>query len=880
MLEKKQSVHKDFLSKLCSSTKKGSASFVGTYNDFLELIEQDPLKHLRTSTRYIYDMVRYFERRPIVQYGELLFRYLLFDDPFSGGRLAVYGHDRQINEILHDFDAVAEGEANQRIIELLGPVGTGKTPIAQLLQRGMEEYSKTIEGQALTFSWAFGADELTKDSAIGFSQPKSRDVFLDAEVIKNRDEHIKLTLECLVRDHPILLLPKNIINPETGQREEFRARYLNELFSGINEERKQNNLPPKSVPAFFLEKDPCINCQNTWNYLMKHYNNDVRKVLGHVLVHNFEYSENAGIGLASVEPTQRVGIHALEYWDDVRVMNSLPDIRLYKFYGNLSSAARGMLHIHDAYSNRGGGDHSGVLDLNVFLRIAQHQETGTTFFTLPMDLQIIMTTNLTEKAQVASHPDNEKFFNRTHTLEIPRLIDFYHEMKIYQKELEAISRRCKISPYTLQLAAMFAVLTRFEYASVELKGETKDIPRFAKLTDDQKKFLQDVSPYQKLWLYSAILDSKIEPDEFTDPELAKEFKDMGLEGRLSLEERSLRKRISNIPAMLKKNKKEELFDDDQKKLINHDLVNVLKLAVSYEGHYGLDSRTMQDIIKRLAQRPNQTCIGPLDLFEILEEIISDTEGKKYNFMKMDIYDSDSGEINTRNGTRQALEAGYYKFNMYLEYVKQFWVHEVVDIAVEAITGVTEEDVVYKMSRYIQMLHVKHLGRIIQHVGAKVRLEWEDNYVSTIEKALKLSSDAKKLEEERNELLATYQETRMDLAQDPLMKEKTKLNFRDLGGDVIDPKYVFPEMTQKLLRSQNTIPFRLEDVMHTLQHYGQATWNSEVKDRKEFVEAMLKRAEKYGFHPDNARRELLYLYHKGAFKDKLNYVPPAKIHVAV
>ncbi len=874
-----QPLHKELIERLCASTKQGGASFTGTYEDFLNLTEEDPLKHLRTSTRYIYEMVQYFGRKPIIQYGELLFRYLLFDDPFSGGRLAVYGHDRQINEILHDFDAVSEGEANQRIIELLGPVGTGKTPIAQLLQRGIEEYSKTEQGQSLTFSWVFGAEELTNEQAIGFSQPKQREIFLTEEILEKRDEHVKLTLECLVRDHPILLLPKNIINPETGEREEFRAKYLNELFSRINDERKQKNLPPKSVPAFFLEKDPCINCQNTWNYLMKHYNNDIKKVLGHVMVHNFEYSENAGIGLASVEPTQRVGIHSLDYWDDIRVMNVLPDIKLYKFYGNLSSAARGILHIHDAYSNRGGGDHSGVLDLNVFLRIAQHQETGTTFFTLPMDLQVIMTTNLTEKATVASDPDNEKFFNRTHTLEIPRLVDFYHEMRIYQKELEAINRRCKISPYTLQLSAMFAVLTRLEYASVELKGETKDIPRFAKLTEDQKKFMQDISPYQKLWLYAAILDAKIEPDEFTDPELAQEFTQMGLEGRLSLEERQLRKRINDIPSMIKKQKKEELFDEDQKKLINHDLVNVLKSAVSYEGHYGLDSRTMQDIIKRLAQRPNQTCIGPLDLFEILEEIVSDTEGKKYNFMKMEMYDYRTEQTRERIAVKGAGEAGYYKFNTYLEYIKQFWVQEVVGVAVETITGVTEDEIIYRMSKYIQMLHVKYLGKVIQHLGAQTRLEWDENYARTIETSLNFSKEQKKIEEERNRILSIYQETKMELAEDDYMREKTKLHFRDIGGDVIDPRHVFPEITQRLLRAQNTIPFRLEDIMHTLGHYGQATWSAEPKDRKEFIEAMLKRAEKYGFHPDNARREFLYLYHKGAFKDKLNYVPPARITVA-
>src|SRR6185369_12221794 len=83
-----------------------------------------------------------------------LIRYHFFSDERFGGRDAIFGLDVPLMKLVNVFKSAAQLYGTEkRVILLHGPVGSSKSTIARLLKKGMEEYSKSPEGAAYTFSW-------------------------------------------------------------------------------------------------------------------------------------------------------------------------------------------------------------------------------------------------------------------------------------------------------------------------------------------------------------------------------------------------------------------------------------------------------------------------------------------------------------------------------------------------------------------------------------------------------------------------------------------------------------------------------------------------------------------------------------------------------
>ena len=112
----------------------------GTFGDFLTVILPPNSTALaRSSHQYLWDMLRWYGRnsdgKDESARGRELFRRELFgvDDPLS--------------RVVEYFKAAAAGsDVGRRLLLLLGPPSGGKSTIAILLKRGLEEYSRTDEG--------------------------------------------------------------------------------------------------------------------------------------------------------------------------------------------------------------------------------------------------------------------------------------------------------------------------------------------------------------------------------------------------------------------------------------------------------------------------------------------------------------------------------------------------------------------------------------------------------------------------------------------------------------------------------------------------------------------------------------------------------------
>ena len=112
----------------------------GTFGDFLtRILPASPVSLARSSHQYIWDMLRWYGRN-----GDGT------DDaarPRELFKRELFGVDEPLSRVVEYFKAAAAGsDVGRRLLLMLGPPSGGKSTIAILLKRGLEEYCRTDEG--------------------------------------------------------------------------------------------------------------------------------------------------------------------------------------------------------------------------------------------------------------------------------------------------------------------------------------------------------------------------------------------------------------------------------------------------------------------------------------------------------------------------------------------------------------------------------------------------------------------------------------------------------------------------------------------------------------------------------------------------------------
>src|SRR5579871_2472333 len=130
----------NFVEALSAYSRNHSAKrWEGTFGDFLtQLLPGNPSGLTRTSHQYLWDMLKW--------YGDS-------EHPSKGAaeqalfRRELYGIDAALGRVADYFKAAAAGsDVGRRLLLLLGPPSGGKSTLAILLKRGLEEYSRTDAG--------------------------------------------------------------------------------------------------------------------------------------------------------------------------------------------------------------------------------------------------------------------------------------------------------------------------------------------------------------------------------------------------------------------------------------------------------------------------------------------------------------------------------------------------------------------------------------------------------------------------------------------------------------------------------------------------------------------------------------------------------------
>jgi len=499
----------------------------GTFAEYLDIVRADP-KVTRTAYQRVYDMILSHGTEEVVVNKEKLTRYKFFEDPLNNGQDAIFGLEKTLTNLVNVLMSAAHRYGTERRVLLLhGPVGSSKSTIARLLKKGLEAYSKTDEGALYTFGW--------------------REVGLDGS-----DSYV----DCPMHEEPLHLLPL-----------EHRAAVLERL----NVETDGHGY------HITVEGDLCPYCRQMFNERMAQYDGDWSKVLGDIRVRRLILSEQDRVGIGTFQPKDEKNQDATELTGDINYRKiaeygTESDPRAFNFDGEFNIANRGVIEFIE------------VLKLDVaFLydllgASQEHKIKPKKFAQTDIDEVILGHTNEPEYKKLQSNEFMEALRDRTVKIDVPYVTRLADEIQIYEKDYNSRKVRGKrIAPHTLEVAAMWAVLTRLEE------------PKNAGLT-----------LMQKLKLYNG----KTLPG-FTEDNIKELREEAEREGMHGISPRYVQDKISNALVGYPDARSVNPFmvlNELENGLKHHSLINSDEVRKHYKHLLSVVKEEYEDIVKNEVQR--------------------------------------------------------------------------------------------------------------------------------------------------------------------------------------------------------------------------------------------------------------------------------------
>jgi predicted Ser/Thr protein kinase len=402
-----------------------------TFSEYLQLVGQAPKQHLRGSAQYILDTIDFFGK--VTTHGRTHFK--IFDMEFSDTKQRVVGQNIPQAELYNTLKSfVAEG-VNNKLILLHGPNGSAKSSMIHCLIKGMEHYSHQPEGALYKFNWVFPVDKGGKPG-FGLASGGNRDLDSYARL---PDEDIASRISCDLKDHPLLILPKDI-----------RSKYVQSLTDKLQQSPR--------LPEYLLKGDLSHKSHLIFDALMTKYKGDLTKVLMHVQVERFYVSKRYRSAAVSIEPQMHVDGAARQLTAD-RSLAYLPPflhhLTMYEIMGDLPDGNRGLIDFADLLKR--------PVDTFKYLLIACEQgalNIGPTNASL--DTVFFGSTNELQLDAFKEFPDFTSFKARIELIRVPYLLEFSEEQKIYDVQVAQIAGNKPVAPHTTFVAALWAVLTRLK----------------------------------------------------------------------------------------------------------------------------------------------------------------------------------------------------------------------------------------------------------------------------------------------------------------------------------------------------------------------------------------------------------------------------------
>src|SRR5215467_11727594 len=385
----------EFIDALSSFSRLHRAQrWEGTFADYLSnILPGNPAALARSSHEYIWDMLRWHGRSVNPEMSESQRARELF-------KRELFGIDEPLGRVVDYFKAAAAGsDVGRRLLLLLGPPSGGKSTLAILLKRGLEEYSRTDEGAI----YAIRGSPL--------------------------------------RENPLNLIPASL-------RPDFRERY------GVH---IQGELSPWARD--FVERE---------------FEGDFVRVP----VERVFLAEASRVGIGTYAPHDPTTADLADLVGSVDLSKVAEfgdegDPRAWSWSGSVYAASRGVLEMIEILKVKREF-------LYLLLTLTQEKNIKVSRFPLiHVDETIVAHTNLAEFRKFLQEPENEALLDRMVIIKIPYALSFHDESRIYQKLVSGAPafRNVHLDPHVLNLAAVFAILTRL----VKPEREGLDTPKKLRL---------------------------------------------------------------------------------------------------------------------------------------------------------------------------------------------------------------------------------------------------------------------------------------------------------------------------------------------------------------------------------------------------------------
>ncbi len=369
--------------------------------------------------------------------------------------------------------------------------------------------------------------------------------------------------------------PLHLVPPEL--RERFVAQF--------NEESAEGELVR-------IVGDLCPSCRYNYRELMLRYGGDWAKMIRHIRVRRLVFSEQDRVGIGTFQPKDEKNQDSTELTGDINyrkiaIYGSDSDPRAFNFDGEFNIANRGIIEFIEMLKL----DVAFLYDL---LGASQeHKIKSKKFAQTDIDEVIIGHTNEPEYRRLENNEFMEALKDRTVRIDIPYITRLRDEIKIYERDFNRRNVRVHIAPHTLEVAAMWAVMTRLEepkkanltllqklklYNGKTLPGFTEDnIKELRKET--QREGMEGISPrYIQDKISNALVN--FQEDGYINPFMVLNELEGGLKNHALINTEEDRKRYKDLLSVVKE-EYTEIVKNEVQRAISADEEAIKRLCGNY-----------------------------------------------------------------------------------------------------------------------------------------------------------------------------------------------------------------------------------------------------------------------------------------------------------
>ena len=608
----------------------------GSFSEYLDIARENP-GVARNAYQRLYDAILAQGYEHYKLFKRDCVRYHFFSDQIDHGADAVFGLDFALMQLVDFLRSAAEGYGtDKRILLLHGPVGSAKSTIARMLKKGIEAYSRTEDGALYSFSWML--DDKCEVSAIEGNPSEAQKAH---------------AFPSPMHQDPMMLVPKEA-RPDIEHA-------LNETYQPEHHSGKIKIVG---------ELDPFS--RKIYDDLMLFYDGDWSKVIQHVRVRRLVLSEKDRVGIGTFQPKDEKNQDSTELTGDINyrkiaIYGSDSDPRAFNFDGELNIANRGICEFIE------------VLKLDVaFLydllgASQEHAIKPKKFAQTHIDEVILGHTNEPEYKRLQSNEMMEAFRDRTIKIDVPYNIRLEDEVRIYRKDFgpERI-RNMHIAPHTIDVAAMWAVLTRLtapKKAGLTLMQKMKlyngkAIPGF---TEDSVKELKEEAPregmdgisprYIQDKMSNALVSRQAIEEQMINPFMVLNALESGLDHHSLIDDEELRKQYRELLAVVRE-EYEDIIKGEVQRAISADEEAIKRLCSNYIENVRAytQKETVENRYTGKAEEPDERLMRAIEeKIDIPESRKDDFRQEIMNYIGALSLDGKKFEYNTNARLHKALE---------------------------------------------------------------------------------------------------------------------------------------------------------------------------------------------------------------------------------